>query len=670
MVKKIYCRLGVIFLIILSLILGLATIGTIAQAAGLVDDAVSASNLYSQYPLMNYTLDFYVDSSWTDILPWNWGAGIGKNVMYGIYCITNFLWIVSLYLSKATGYVVQQAYKLDFIDDMADTIGRNIQVLAGVNEHGFQSSGYYVGFLLLLVLILGIYVAYVGLLKRETSKAVQTLMNFVVIFIFSAAFIANAPSYIKKINEFSRDLSVTTLNLGAKIVAPDSQREDSVDIIRDCLFSVQVKQPWLLLQFGDTDESAIGKSRIERLLSTSPTENYGKDRGEIVKEEIEKNGNDNLTITEVVNRLGMVVFLFFFNIGISIFIFLLSGYMILTQVLFVVYAMLLPISFILALVPTYNGNVKKIIEKLFNTIMMRTGVTLIVTIAFSISIMFYNMSSEYPFFMIAFLQIVVFGGISIKINDLLSMFGLNGNDSLQVGRRFIRGPQMFIRRNFRRMERKVGRSIEKNIMSGKRHSSADRGNTQTSAETGNNSDRRNNEQERSRKATGDRKSDMQNRFRKEDEDTSGIKNRSENEGKNTVDSGKRSPELRPNVREKERQTESKSDTNTDKKTDVKQSGEKVHNTPKYEPRKKERENVTRLKQDIEENQISLQSDGKHKQSEYYQSAGTVRRENVNRKENQDRRQDNNQKEYRGLDSETFSHQKGRKNNRERRGHNK
>ena len=32
--------------------------------------------------------------------------------MYGLYAITNFIWTVSLYLSNATGYVVQEAYKL------------------------------------------------------------------------------------------------------------------------------------------------------------------------------------------------------------------------------------------------------------------------------------------------------------------------------------------------------------------------------------------------------------------------------------------------------------------------------------------------------------------------------------------------------------------------------
>ena len=104
-----------LFVVALSLIL-LSLLGTVAHATGLVDDTINAENLYSKYPLSNYQLDFYVDNSWS-WLPWNWLDGIGKSVQYGLYCITNFVWTISLYLSNATGYVVQEAYKLDFIND-------------------------------------------------------------------------------------------------------------------------------------------------------------------------------------------------------------------------------------------------------------------------------------------------------------------------------------------------------------------------------------------------------------------------------------------------------------------------------------------------------------------------------------------------------------------------
>ena len=465
--KKIFHVLKMaLFVVALSLIL-LSLLGTVAHATGLVDDTINAENLYSKYPLSNYQLDFYVDNSWS-WLPWNWLDGIGKSVQYGLYCITNFVWTISLYLSNATGYVVQEAYKLDFINDMADSIGKSIQTLAGVTENGFSSTGFYVGFLLLIILVVGMYVAYTGLIKRETSKSLHAVINFVVVFVLSASFIAYAPDYIKKINEFSSDISTASLNLGTKIMLPnsDSEGKDSVDLIRDSLFSIQVQQPWLLLQFGNSNAEEIGTDRVEALVSASPEDEDGKTREEVVKTEIEDNDNNNLTIPQVVNRLGMVFFLLFFNLGITIFVFLLTGMMLFSQILFIIFAMFLPISFLLSMIPSYESMAKQAIVRVFNTIMTRAGITLIVTVAFSISSMFYNISTDYPFFMVAFLQIVCFAGIYMKLGDLMSMFSLNAGDSQSMGRRIFRRPYLFMRHRARRMEHRIARAVSAGGISG------------------------------------------------------------------------------------------------------------------------------------------------------------------------------------------------------------
>ena len=458
--EKVFHVLKLVLLAVTVTLVLLSLLGTVAHASGLVDDTVNADNLYSKYPLSNYQLDFYVDNSWS-WLPWNWLDGIGKSVQYGLYCITNFVWTISLYLSNATGYVVQQAYKLDFINDMADSIGKSIQTLAGVTENGFSSSGFYVGFLLIIILIVGVYTAYTGLLKRETSKALHAVINFVVVFIVSASFIAYAPNYIQKINDFSSDISTASLDLGTKIMLPDSQSKgkDSVDLIRDSLFAIQVEKPWLLLQFGNSDTEEIGADRVEALVSASPTDGDGETRETVVKTEIEDNDNDNLTIPQVVNRLGMVFFLLIFNLGITIFIFLLTGMMLFSQILFIIYAIFLPVSFLLSMIPTYENMAKQAVVRVFNAIMTRAGITLIVTVAFSISSMFYNISTDYPFFMVAFLQIICFAGIYMKLGELMSMFSLNANDSQQIGRRIFRRPMVFMRHRARRMEHGIARAV-------------------------------------------------------------------------------------------------------------------------------------------------------------------------------------------------------------------
>ena len=277
----------------------------------------------------------------------------------------------------------------------------------------------------------------------------------------SASFIAYAPNYIQKINDFSSDISTASLDLGTKIMLPDSQSKgkDSVDLIRDSLFSIQVEKPWLLLQFGNSDTEEIGTDRVEALVSASPSDEDGETRENVVKTEIEDNDNDNLTIPQVVNRLGMVFFLLIFNLGITIFIFLLTGMMLFSQILFIIYAMFLPVSFLLSMIPTYENMAKQAVIRVFNAIMTRAGITLIVTVAFSISSMFYNISTDYPFFMVAFLQIICFAGIYMKLGELMSMFSLNANDSQQIGRRIFRRPMVFMRHRARRMEHRIARAV-------------------------------------------------------------------------------------------------------------------------------------------------------------------------------------------------------------------
>ena len=199
------------------------------------------------------------------------------------------------------------------------------------------------------------------------------------------------------------------------------------------------------MQFGNSDTEEIGADRVEALVSASPSDEDGETRENVVKTEIEDNDNDNLTIPQVVNRLGMVFFLLIFNLGITIFIFLLTGMMLFSQILFIIYAMFLPVSFLLSMIPTYENMAKQAVVRVFNAIMTRAGITLIVTVAFSISSMFYNISTDYPFFMVAFLQIICFAGIYMKLGELMSMFSLNANDSQQIGRRIFRRPMVFMR---------------------------------------------------------------------------------------------------------------------------------------------------------------------------------------------------------------------------------
>ena len=418
-----------------SLFLGLLFfVPQAVSAEGLVDGIGGGDTgyLYSTYALENYDLDFYVDMSW-GWLPWNWLDSAGRALSYALYWISNGLWYLSRLLSAATGSVVSEAYRFDLINEVADSIGENMQRLAGVSASGLSGDGFYPGFIMLILAVLGVYVAYVGLYKREVSRAVGAVVKTVVIFILTTGIIIYAPQGIRMINEFSSDVSAAALRLGTSVSMPGSSQGegDSVELIRDSLFSIQVYQPWLLMQWGTTDVDEIGQDRVYGLLAASPDDAYGQTREELVKTEIETYGNMRMTLPKVVARFGEVLFIFFINLFISIFVILMCGLLVLTQILFIVYTLFLVVSFVVSMFPEHDGVLRTSLVKVFNIMMLRAGYILMTTFAFTISTMIYSVAGNHSFVTIGFLQIVTFAGIFFSKGDILKMMSLQDDSGVK-----------------------------------------------------------------------------------------------------------------------------------------------------------------------------------------------------------------------------------------------
>lgn len=399
----------------------------VVRADGLVDGIGGGDTgyLYTAYALENYDIDFYVDTSWS-WLPWNWLDAVGRQIMHGLYVVTNGLWYLSRLISAATGAVVSEAYRFDLINEVADNIGENMQRIAGVSASGLSGDGFYPGFIMLILVVLGVYTAYVGLYKREVSRAVGAAVKAAVIFIMTTGLIVYAPQGIRMINEFSSDISAAALRLGTGVSMPGSSNGEggSVELIRDNLFSIQVYQPWLLMQWGTTDVNEIGQDRVSGLLAASPDEEYGQTREELVKTEIETYGNMRMTLPKVVTRFGEVLFIFFINLAISFFVFLMCGALVLTQIMFIIYTLFLVVNFVISMFPECEGVLRTSLVKVFNVMMLRVGYTLMITFAFTISTMIYSVAGNHAFVTIGFLQIVTFAGIFFSKGDILKMISL------------------------------------------------------------------------------------------------------------------------------------------------------------------------------------------------------------------------------------------------------
>ena len=135
----------------------------------------------------------------------------------------------------------------------------------------------------------------------------------------------------------------------------------------------------------------------------------------------------------------MVLLLALFNLIIGFFLVCLCGIMIFTQILFILFSIFLPLSLIIALIPGQQNVAKRSLMKLFNLIINRAGISLVISITFCVSTMLYSLTSSFPFVFVLFIQALLFIGVYFKLNEILGAFNLQTNDAKQMTGQMRRG---------------------------------------------------------------------------------------------------------------------------------------------------------------------------------------------------------------------------------------
>lgn len=445
MKKKFIVISLITFAIILIAYLLLSPNNSISAVDFVESDGDGKTQIYEKYDITNYQIDYYVDTSW-NWLPWNWGEGIAEGISTMTSEVTGFIWTFSRYFSDFTGALISAVFKLEFLSDMSAQIGDNIQTIAGINENGMTTDGLYFKLLIWAITIIGLYITYTGIIKKEVSKAFNALLTFLGVLIISGSFIAYAPKHMENILEFETDINNEILEVGNKILLTDNQTvtSDNTDVMRNALFEIQIFQPWLLLQYGTNNISDIedGTQRIDDLLTVEPSADLdgwnSEDREKIVKEEVTKHNNSWMTYGRVRERFANSVVISIVNLFISGSIIILMGMKVFAQVLLIMYLLLLPVALVLSLFPKLESIGKRMIAKCFHQLLVNSLMTLIVIIALSISSMLYSLTATYSFLMIGFIQIVIYVGMVLNIRNIFSIFNLNAGESDTMNRRAMR----------------------------------------------------------------------------------------------------------------------------------------------------------------------------------------------------------------------------------------
>lgn len=418
------------FIVVLIAILSLffvSLLGGVVNASPLIIDSVDGGSVFefNKYPLDNYTLDFYYDAG-SAFLPWNWGDNAVKVLGTALNIITNVVLGINNLMCYFVGYIVEQAFSLDFITDILINIKPIIQNVIGFNENGLMANGILPGFIMLLILALGCYLIFVGLLKREVTKAVSSILTFIVVMFGIVSYSLFADKYLIKLNDFSKEVSSSMLTIGNNIISSGDETVDNAIVvsgIRDRLFQIQIQKPYLLLQYGTSNVKEINESDPNRVSSILNYDDDSKEREEAVKKEVQ-NGNSNMSISGLAPRLGNVILIFFLNVIFSIVILLFAGAMLYYQLLFLFYSIVLPLNFLVGLVPTFSNNGVKGITNLLGSVFKRQGLCLITSLVFTISNFIYDVTDEskYGFLFVFCIQLLLFFVAYKKSHEVLSLF--------------------------------------------------------------------------------------------------------------------------------------------------------------------------------------------------------------------------------------------------------
>ncbi|PEI62190.1 hypothetical protein CN646_28915 [Bacillus wiedmannii] len=376
----------------------------------LIDDIIPKNKeklKYEEYPPSSYGIDVYTpEGGFGESLKfWKWKDNIKEQIVATIFILISIGWSVNLAISSFVTSMVGQSMSLNIVADVGDKLGDVISKAAGFN--GSWGNGIYSELIGLMLALLACWVIWVGFVQRRQSEMLGGLLKALGILVFTLGFFANSSYIIKGLNTFSEQVNKTVLDSTQSISGASEGYSSGVDSITDLTHTLLIKQPYTLLQFGTTDMKKIGDERIKKMLTTTDPD----ERKNLLKEEVEVQKNQTLSLDATFERGALVLLLGAINLPLWIVLGLCSMAMVFYQLMFIIVALMSPVMLLMALVPAWTGTAKKFLAELFRTLLMKVAIGFLVTLMFWVSSILFSATDKYGYLVVATLQILSFLGV-------------------------------------------------------------------------------------------------------------------------------------------------------------------------------------------------------------------------------------------------------------------
>ncbi|QHV47691.1 type IV secretion system protein (plasmid) [Bacillus cereus] len=345
-----------------------------------------------KYPEVQYKPMTYVNEKWY----WNTNEML-ENLKAAW---KEIFWFANLLLAKVGCEIVFNLFSLDIVDKTASMV-------AGVMSATAKAvAGDFVLFLLALT---GGYIAIRAYIQQNWREFFGILTKTLISLSLLYSLFGSAQTYVTFGNELSKYMENMALKINPSLTA--SQKQDyeeakdgdslkSSEIgakIENKVFESMVYKPYLLLNYGTTDEAAITKDEKERIneyLQANEFNEKGLEkRKDIAKKEYEEKGNSTILASNVPSQVGSLFVSFVTNLIQIVVYFILALVRIVLQLAFIVLLIGLPLVLVFSLFPTLENIVMGYVKALFSVISFKALTVFVVLIAVSFLSLGYDLTN-------------------------------------------------------------------------------------------------------------------------------------------------------------------------------------------------------------------------------------------------------------------------------------
>lgn len=382
---------------------------------------------YNQYPVTRYGMNTQLDQpEISDYMPWGFDDNIGKAVSQQQSEFLSYIWGINRIYASTVGTLVSEAFNADIVGALSIQVAETVQSVAGYGPGGWHSTGLWPYMVYTLLMLTGIWAAYLTVVKKSSSRAISGILSSIIILSLSLTWFSQLDKILIGINDGIKEVQNDVLSNFVTVTTPGNYKEsEGIATMRNQVFNVMVKQPYLLLNYGTTDEKKIESewekkgSRVDAILKTKV---FSKERKDAIEYEVKEMKNDNMKPYSLTDRLIVISLVSAFNFILGVVLLLISGSMIFYQLMVLIFTLFTPFALLIGLIPAFSRTASNIFMKIAHAFLMKAGLALLASVYFSISSMVYkSMDPQVGYIILFIFQILCGIALWFKRNEVLNI---------------------------------------------------------------------------------------------------------------------------------------------------------------------------------------------------------------------------------------------------------